>query len=145
MSSLRTFFFRVSRAFSDLLDNREPLRAPLSLSSRAKSDQLKVKPGQNLSVTASPQRGNFQIDRIEILSPTPSNWIVLDVLVGHRSQLAQSGPLNGAAFDAASRSRILLEPCGVAMDVEIVVSYIGPDPDGEVFDAVAFGAFDRPW
>lgn len=145
--NLRTFFRRIASAFNDLLDDRPPLIVPLPLTCMMRTDDgKKIRPfniGEVGQAVGRPQTLRAsQIIKIYVVRP--DDWQIIDAKVGNRSILAQSGDVS-----ARSLENILTEPIGTAMDVVLVVRYLGrltatgtrvsADPNSEecVFNATA--------
>jgi hypothetical protein len=101
----------------------------------------RIKPGEIFTVTARPQRRAFRIEEIEIDHAKPDDWEVLDVMVGRRSQRANAGPpIPGRHFAKGGIcSSMIFDTAQTAMDIDLIVRYIGANPEGEVFEATAVG------
>ena len=67
--------------------------------------------------------------------------MVHDIKVGNRSQFASKrGPAAGTEFGPGGICEHLrLKTCQTAMDLSIIVEYVGPEADGEVFEATLVG------
>ncbi len=82
----------------------------------------------------------FKPERISILCAQPADWIVSDILIGNRTQFASSGDLPGDMFAVDAIDTFLsFETCQTAMAIEFRVVYIGPNPEGAVFEAKMTG------
>jgi hypothetical protein len=126
------------------------------------STGVRVKPGQSAKITARPQRVAFRPERFFVSdsgsvnkgswwkrlwpwysapqSKGASDWIINDILIGHRSQFAQSGDIPADMFRSnAIDSFVSFETAQTAMDVSVVATYIGSNPKGEVFYASMVG------
>ncbi len=92
-------------------------------------------------MTARPQRRAFRIEEIEIDHAKPDDWEVIDVMVGRRSQRANAGPpIPGRHFAKGGIcSSMIFDTAQTAMDIDLIVRYIGANPEGEVFEATAVG------
>ena len=68
----------------------------------------------------------------EMVLRDPEKWVVVNVRVGHMSQLAQSGDAPGSIFGARTRG-CQLNFCAVPGDVDLTldIKYVGADPVGE--------------
>lgn len=88
-----------------------------------------------------PQTLFMRVEEIEILSK-PDEWMIADVQVGKRSQFPQSGPpLPGRLFTPGGTCHhFVTESIQMAMDFTLLVHYVGANPDGEIFVAVAMGS-----
>ena len=73
-----------------------------------------------------------------VICGEPSRWIVEDILVGNRSQLANKGEIPGEAF-ALPGDDLRLDTVQTAMDFKLCVRYVGPVAGGEPFSAYAIG------
>ncbi len=103
------------------------------------SSGVHIIPNTSAQVTSRPQTHAFRPERI-VIGGTPKHWVVNDIKVGNRSQLAQSGDVPGEmfAFDAKD-SGLRFDTVHTAMDFVILVTYIGPKEGGEPFVCGAFG------
>lgn len=120
-------------------------RLPLPIRSEDTERQpMKIPPGKFAQVVSRPQWIAFRIEDISIHGDR-TRWIVDDIRIGNRSQLQRSGEIPGAEFGPGGVCATLrLETCQTAMDFVLVVRYVGPEPDGEVFEATAVGiAFEN--
>jgi len=120
-----------------------PARIPLSITShdgKWPRGAVKIKPGQVARVVARPLVCAFRIEEIEIVS-SPMHWIVRDVRVGNRTQAANHlDGMPGRMFvPGGTCYRFVTETIQTAMEFEMLVEYVGPEPDGEVFEAIAMG------
>jgi hypothetical protein len=126
------------------------------------STGLRVLPGQTAEITARPQRCAFRPERLFVsdsfteykgpwwkrLSPWykapqlkgASDWVVNDIKIGNRSQFAQAGDIPADMFrSTAIDSFISFETAQTAMDIKILVTYIGAHPKGQPFYASMVG------
>ena len=102
---------------------------------------VKIPRGGAVAVVVRPQYGAFQPEDFAIHGDR-SRWVVHDIKVGNRSQFKGRGvpPAQGTEFGPGGICEHLrLETAYSAMDLAMVVEYIGPDPDGEVFEATVVG------
>lgn len=121
-------------------------RLPMTMRSEDKTCQpMKIRPGKDIdgkwsSVVVRPQVIAFRPEDIAIHGDR-SRWVVHDILVGNRSQFAgKRGPAPGTEFGPGGiLEHMRLETLQTAMDFTIVVEYVGPEPDGEVFEATIVG------
>lgn len=116
-------------------------RLPLTMRSETHDYQpMKIAPGKTFDVVARPQCVAFRPEDIAIHG-VRSHWIVHDILIGSRSQFAaKRGPAPGTEFGPGGiLEHMRLETLHTAMDFILVVEYIGPEPDGEVFEATVVG------
>jgi hypothetical protein len=98
-----------------------------------------IAPGQSAQITTRPQTIAFVPERLRI-GGDASRWLVNDISIGNRSQLAQAGDLPGELFATnAIDTFISFETVQTSMDVRLVVTYVGPNPDGEPFQAAMVG------
>jgi hypothetical protein len=126
------------------------------------STGVRVNPGQSAQITARPQRSAFRPERLFVSdsgsmnngpwwkrlwpwysapqSKGASDWVINDIRIGSRSQFSQSGDIPADMFrSGAIDSFVTFETAQVAMDVALIVTYIGPNPRGEVFYASMIG------
>ena len=102
------------------------------------SNGVPILPGQSVLITARPQAHEFKIDRFVISGVgTPggaADWVVNDLRIGNISQLAQSGDLPGDLFATEAIDAFVsfgtIQP---AMDVSVILTYIGPIEAGVPF------------
>jgi hypothetical protein len=90
-----------------------------------------------LVITSRPQRPAFRPERLFISGPvggsytsatveTAAAWLVNDVSIGNKSQLAQAGQLPGDMFaNLAIDSFVSFDTVQTAMDVTLSVQYVG--------------------
>ncbi len=93
---------------------------------------------QSAQITARPQRVAFRPERVFISAAGTDNgaadWIVNDIKIGNRSQFSQSGDIPGDMFAAvAIDGFVSFETAQTAMDVVMVVTYIGLNEGGCAF------------
>jgi hypothetical protein len=95
----------------------------------------------HVRITARPLVRAFRPVRLMISQA--DQWLVHDILIGNRSQFMQAGAIPGGMFDAtagtAIDSFVSLEMAQTAMDIVLVVEYVGLDPDGAPFYATMIG------
>lgn len=67
-------------------------------------------------------------------------WLIENISIGTRSQLAQAGAIPGDLFRADSVENFMsLDAAGAGQEIEIIVRYTGDKPDGEVFRGALVG------
>lgn len=120
-------------------------RLPMTLISTDRDwKPLRVRPGDVVPVITRPQWHAFRVEEIEIHGD-PSRWLVRDIKVGNQSQILRQGsldpnPIPGERFRKGGiMSEIRLATCQTAMDLALMVEYVGPDAEGEVFGATLVG------
>lgn len=115
-------------------------RAPLRILSKEKIKRTDPITGKPTPVIVRPQTIALRVEEIEILG-NPDEWMIADVQVGMRSQFPQSGPpLPGRLFTPDGTCyRFVTETIQTAMDFTMLVHYVGDDPEGRIFRAVAMG------
>lgn len=116
-------------------------RVPLTITSKNDLYQpIKVPPGRTAIVTTRPQWQAFRVEDIEIHGDR-SRWKIHEIKVGNRSQLVNHDvPASGTAFGPGGvLEKLRLETCQVGMDLSLMVEYVGPEPEGEVFEATLAG------
>ena len=99
------------------------------------STGVPILPTQSAQITARSQMGAFRPERIFLSSAGTSggaaDWIVNDFKIGNRSQFAQSGDVPGDMFATnAIDGFVSFETVQTAMDVALVVTYIGLNESG---------------
>jgi hypothetical protein len=118
--------YRAYRAFF------EPLhRGILPLSNGGKN----ILPSQSCSITGRVQSDGFWPDHLTISSAGTeggaADWIVNDIKIAGKSQFLQPGDIPGDMFATnAVDSFIRFEVAYAAMEVELVVTYIGTNVEG---------------
>ena len=105
------------------------------------STGVPILPTQSAQITGRPQTLVFKIGRFLISNAGTAggaaDWIVNDIKVGNRSQFVQSGDVPGDLFATnAIDTFVRFEAAQTAMDVVVVVTYIGLNESGAPF----FGA-----
>ena len=102
------------------------------------STGVPILPTQSAQITARPQRVAFRPERVFISAAGTtggaSDWIVNDIKIGNRSQFSQSGDVPGDMFAAnAIDGFVSFETAQTAMDVVMVVTYVGTNESGVAF------------
>ena len=105
------------------------------------STGVPILPTQSAQITGRPQTLVFKIGRFVISNAGTSggaaDWIVNDIKIGNRSQFVQSGDVPGDLFATnAIDTFVRFDTAQTAMDVVVVVTYIGMNESGCPF----FGA-----
>ena len=105
------------------------------------STGVPIQPTQSAQITGRPQTLVFKIGRFVISNAGTAggaaDWIVNDIKIGNRSQFVQSGDVPGDLFATnAIDTFVRFEAAQTAMDVVVVVTYIGLNESGCPF----FGA-----
>jgi hypothetical protein len=121
---------------------------------------LFIKPGQSAEITARPQRLAFRPERFfvsdgfvehkaswwrRLWHKAPqhkgsADWLIDDIKIGNRSQFSQAGSVPADMFrSTAIDSFVSFETAQTAMDIKIVVTYVGSDPKGQPFFASLVG------
>ncbi len=120
------------------------MRAPLRLWSDKKIKRTDPINGKPTTIHARPQANAMRVEEIEILG-RPEDWMIADVQVGARSQFPQSGPpVPGRLFaPGGTCHKFATETIQTAMDFDMLVHYVGDDPEGAIFEAVAMGTMAR--
>jgi len=115
-----------------------PSRQTIPISSGGQA----VLPDQSVQLTVRPQALAFRPERFFISAAgTPggaADWIVEEIRIGNRSQFAQAAAVPGDMFSSAAiDAYVSFETCQTAMDITVVVRYVGTNPEGAIF----YGAF----
>jgi hypothetical protein len=105
------------------------------------STGVPILPTQSAQITGRPQTLVFKIGRFVISNAGTAggaaDWIVNDIKIGNRSQFVQSGDVPGDLFATnAIDTFVRFDAAQTAMDVVVVVTYIGLNESGAPF----FGA-----
>jgi hypothetical protein len=105
------------------------------------STGVPILPTQSAQITGRPQTLVFKIGRFVISNAGTAggsaDWIVNDIKIGNVSQFVQSGDVPGDLFATnAIDTFVRFAPAQTAMDVVVVVTYIGLNESGAPF----FGA-----
>jgi len=123
-----------------LIDYRDPDRAGREV--LPMSTGVRILPNQSAQITARPQRVAFRPERVFISAAGSAavggngaaDWIVNDILIGNRSQFSQAGQVPGDMFATnAIDGFVSFETAQTAMDVVMVVTYVGPAEHGLPF------------
>lgn len=130
-------------ALEDARTTAEARRCRVPLTIMSKDDlwrPLKVPPGKTAIVVARPQWQAFRVEDVEIHGDR-SRWKVHDIKVGTRSQFVNhEAPASGTAFGPGGvLAKLRLETCQIGMHISMVIEYVGPEPDGETFEATFSG------
>lgn len=125
------------------------------------TDKL-VRPGEIAEITARPQRVAFRPERFFVSdacaeykgpwwkrlwpwykapqSLGASDWLIHDIKIGNRSQFAQAGTIPADMFrSSAIDSFVSFDTAQTAMDVKVLVQYVGACPKGQRFFASMLG------
>ena len=105
------------------------------------STGVPILPTQSAQITGRPQCLVYVCNRFMISNAGTAggaaDWIVNDIKIGNRSQFVQSGDVPGDLFASnAIDTFVRFEAAQTAMDVVVVVTYIGLNESGAPF----FGA-----
>lgn len=118
------------------------LRVPMTMSSHDdRRRPLHIKPGEIAQVIEAPQWQSYRVEEIEI-NGDPSRWRVHDIKVGNVSQAPRllMPPIPGERFRKGGiMSELRLDACQIAMHFVLTVEYVGPEKEGEVFEATLVG------
>jgi hypothetical protein len=125
-----------------LVQDRGPERAGREV--LPMSTGVAILPTQSAQITARPQRVAFRPERVFISAAGTSggaaDWVVNDIKIGNRSQFSQSGDVPGDMFATnAIDGFVSFETAQTAMDVVMVVTYIGLNESGVPFFASIVG------
>ena len=104
---------------------------------------VKIPPGHTatLIVERKLEWGIFMVSHLEI-DGNPADWKIEHFKIGNREQLSRGSnmrvvPVRGCYFNDCIRGRV--EIAGQGMDVVLVVTYLGTNPEGESFTAKFYG------
>jgi len=126
------------------------------------STDVPIRPGQSAQITARPQRVAFRPERFYVSNFSPeyrgpwwkrlspwyrapvcngaADWLINDIMIGNRSQFAQAGDVPGDMFaTGAVDSFVSFETAQTAMDIKLVVTYVGPARTGALFHGSMIG------
>jgi hypothetical protein len=114
------------------------------------SSGILIRPGQTAEITARPQRVSFRPDRFFVAGTgTPGgagDWIVVDIRIGNRSQLSRAGEISGEMFaTSAIDAAVSFDVVQTAMDVHVLVRYVGPIEEGVPFYGSMAGVVADGW
>lgn len=100
----------------------------------------KILTSQTVNVNAWPQTSTFRPEDIAIHGDR-SRWRVHDIKIGSVSQFASHrGPAPGSEFGPGGiLEHMRLATAQAGMTIVFVIEYIGPAPEGEVFEATLVG------
>lgn len=132
------------KAREDLAEHT--MRVPLTMRSETTDYQpMKIKSGKPVELIVRPQWLAFRPEDIAIHGDR-ARWLVHDILIGNRSQFARHSliPTPGTEFGPGGvLEHLRLDTCQTAMDLKLVVAYVGPEENGEVFEATVVGTAVR--
>jgi hypothetical protein len=116
-------------------------RSPLRILSEKPIKRTDPITGKPTPLSVRPQTTAMRVEEFEILG-NPEDWMIADVQVGNRSQFPQAGPpLPGRLFTPSGTCyRFVTETIQTAMDFTLLVHYVGPKAEGDIFEAVAMGS-----
>jgi len=117
-------------------------RRPMEIMSMCGGTPWKIPPGSTVPVTTRSQR-TFRVEDLSIRNA--SHWRVREILVGlvHQGIGAPRSGIPGNEFGPGGvLSKLKLETLQLGMDFTLHVEYVGPNPEGEVFEATAVGTVD---
>ena len=108
------------------------------------STGVPILPTQSAQITGRPQAQAYQCNRFVISNSGTSggaaDWIVNDIKVGNQSQFVQSGDVPGDMFATnAIDTFVRFQTAQTAMDVVVVVTYIGLNESGVPFFGAMLG------
>ena len=108
------------------------------------STGVPILPTQSAQITGRPQVVAFAGRRLVISNAGTAggsaDWIVNDIKIGNRSQFVQSGDVPGDLFAVnAIDTFVRFETAQTAMDIVLVVTYIGLNESGAPFFAALVG------
>jgi hypothetical protein len=104
---------------------------------------VRVLPGQRTLCGGRPKRSPFLWQRFKIKDP--ELWMILNVAIGNCS-LFEQNPGGGAGvlgYRLNEKGLLCKDVCQVAQDFWIDAMYIGPDPEGALFDCDVIGLVPR--
>jgi hypothetical protein len=120
---------------------KRTIRLPITMRSETRDyEPMKIPPGKQAEIIVRPQTCAFRPEDFAIHGDR-SRWMVHDIKIGGRSQFAgHRGPALGGEFGPGGICEHLrLETLQTAMDLALVVEYVGPEAEGEVFEATIVG------
>ena len=125
----------VCEARAPTITNRVPLRID--------SGDQKILAGQVAMISTRAAGREYRVEEIHI-EGDPSRWEIRGLDIGTKSQFANYSPMpiRGERF-ADVLKELRLDPCYAGMIINLTVAYVGPEPHGEVFQAIATGTQGR--
>ena len=108
------------------------------------STGVPILPTQSAQITGRPQVRAFAGRRLMVSNAGTAggaaDWIINDIKIGNRSQFVQSGDVPGDLFAVnAIDTFVRFETAQTAMDIVVVVTYIGLNESGAPFFAAMVG------
>jgi hypothetical protein len=108
------------------------------------STGVPILPTQSAQITGRPQCLVYRCTRFMISNAGTAggaaDWIVNDIKIGNVSQFVQSGDVPGDLFASnAIDTFVRFAPAQTAMDVVVVVTYIGLNESGAPFFGAMLG------
>lgn len=118
-------------SYSDSRSSHQPAGEP--------GRPVKIQRHRKAKIVLRPRGHAFRLQRI-ILWDRPGDWDLHDVQVGNRSQFQVPGRIRGELLSADYDVGLRADTCQAAMDLVLVVEYVGGLEEGAVFDALAVGS-----
>lgn len=116
-------------------------RLPVTMRSETRDFKpMRVPPGGPHAIYVRPQVSLFRLEDIAIHGDR-AQWMVHDIKIGNRCQFGQNAtPALGTEFGPGGiLEKLRLETAYSMMDIVLVVEYVGPEAEGEVFEATLVG------
>lgn len=121
---------------------KRTLRLPMTIRSEDNvHEPLKLRPGQVAMLKQVTQWCAFRPEDVSI-EGEKAHWKIHDIQIGGRSQFLNivHEPVLGTHFGPNGvLAKLRLETVQTAMELALIVEYIGPDPEGAVFEATMVG------
>jgi hypothetical protein len=117
-------------------------RVPMTIGSHDDRHQpFRILPHQVVQVIECPQWPSYRVEEIEI-NGDPTRWLVHEIKIGNVPQSPRLllPPIPGERFRKGGiMSDLRLDVCQIAMHFVMAVEYVGPEAEGEVFEATLVG------
>ena len=125
-----------------LVDAPPPTRANHTI--LPMSTGVPILPTQAAQITGRPQVEAYRVDQYKVSNAGTAggaaDWIVNNILIGNRSQFVQSGDVPGDLFATnAVGTFVRFDMAQTAMDIVVVVTYIGLNESGCPFFSAMIG------
>lgn len=101
---------------------------------------VRVLPNQTVQMTTRPQHGLFYVDRLIVPTAVAPHFVINDIIIGNRTQMAQPAAIPADLFAASTPDAFVsFGPVQTAMDITIVATCVSDNPEGVVFHAALLG------
>ena len=104
-----------------------------------RTDGHRVPPGGSVLCTRRPQHPPFLWQRFEVKNP--ELWLISNVAIGTCSLFKQNANISAQRLN--EEGLLYKDVCQVFQDFSIAAAYVGPDPEGALFECDVVGRVPR--